>query len=241
MIEVRRADDRALTTAPGLSTRHSFSFGVHYDPGNVGMGALVVHNEESVAPGQGYDWHEHAGMEIVTWVADGVLLHEDTTGVQGRVRPGQVQRLSAGAGVRHAERNASTSERLRFVQAWLRADEPRPPPSYEQADAGPALRGGGWVLLASGLPSAEVPAVRIGARAALRAARLPPGTAIALPAVERAHFFVVRGDVTLRHSGDDPGTDTGADLHQGDAARLTDPGPRQVSAVTDTELLLWEV
>ena len=241
MIEVCRAADRAVTEAPGLSTRHSFSFGVHYDPANVGMGALVVHNEERVAPGEGYDWHEHAGVEIVTWVAEGTLLHEDTTGVQGQVGPGQVQRLSAGTGVRHAERNASTSQGLRFVQAWLRADEPGLPPSYTQVDAGPALRGGGWVLLASGLPSAGAPAVRIGAGAALRVARLPAGTAIDLPRADRAHLFVVRGGLSISRSGAGCSAGRGTDLHQGDAVRLADAGSWRVSAVRETELMVWEV
>jgi redox-sensitive bicupin YhaK (pirin superfamily) len=220
VIDVRRAADRALTTAPGLSTRHSFSFGVHYDPGNVGMGALVAHNEEWVAPGQGYDWHEHAGVEIVTWVAEGVLLHEDSTGMQGQVRPGQVQRLSAGTGVRHAERNASTSEGLRFVQSWLRTDEPPLAPSYEQAAA---------------------PVVRIGARGALRVARLPSGTGIDLPEADRAHLFVVHGGVIIGGPEEEYGGDRGTDLQQGDAVRLAAVGRRRVTARNEAELLLWEV
>lgn len=125
--EVRRADDRFETVGDGVRTRHSFSYGAHYDPENVGFGPLVAINEEHVAPGAGYDAHRHADVEIVTWVLSGALAHTDSSGagtpgqgVSGVVRPGSAQRLSARAGVEHAERNASDVEPLVFVQMMLR-------------------------------------------------------------------------------------------------------------------------
>ena len=125
--QVRRASDRFETVGDGVRTRHSFAYGAHYDPGNVGFGPLVAINEEHVAAGAGYDAHRHADVEIVTWVLSGALAHTDSSGegtsgdgVSGVVRPGSAQRLSARAGVEHAERNASDVEPLVFVQMMLR-------------------------------------------------------------------------------------------------------------------------
>lgn len=118
---VRRSADRYRTVAEGTETLHSFSYGRHYDPDNVAFGPLVAINEERLAPGAGYDDHRHEDADIVTWVLDGVLAHEDSTGQRGEVAPGLAQRLSAGSGVTHAERNASATEPLRFVQMMLRS------------------------------------------------------------------------------------------------------------------------
>ena len=136
MPEVQRSGARFLTEGDGTSTRHSFSYGGHYDPANIGFGQLIAINEESVEPGQGYDLHHHANVEIVTWVLEGELLHEDTAGNRGIIGPGVAQRLSAGDGVQHSERNASQDEPLRFLQMMLRSDNTGEP-SYEQSDDGP--------------------------------------------------------------------------------------------------------
>src|SRR3954447_555726 len=122
-IEVRRSGDRFVTVAAGRTTRHSFSFDRHYDPANVELGFLVCHNDDLVAPGHGYPTHPHRDLEIVTWVLAGGLRHEDSTGEGGVVRPGLVQRLSAGRGVLHAE-VTDGPEPVRFVQMWVRPDEP---------------------------------------------------------------------------------------------------------------------
>ena len=119
MRELRRSGDRFETRRDGITTRHSFSYGDHYDPTNVGFGPVIAINEESLPPGGGYAAHRHADVEIVTWVVEGVLAHEDTTGHGGEVPPGVAQRLSAGTGAEHTERNASGTEPLRFVQMML--------------------------------------------------------------------------------------------------------------------------
>lgn len=121
-IEIRRADDRFRTDQDGITTFHSFSYGRHYDPDNVGFGPVIAINEERVPPGGGYGLHFHSEVEIVTWVIDGALAHEDTTGVEGVIEPGALNWLDAGDGVRHAERNASDAEPLRFLQIMLRSD-----------------------------------------------------------------------------------------------------------------------
>ena len=137
---VRRAADRYRTVADGTETLHSFSYGRHYDAENVGFGPIVAINEERLASGAGYDEHHHADADIVTWVLDGVLAHEDSTGQRGEVAPGLAQRLSAGSGVTHAERNASDTAPLRFVQMMLRSRN-WDAPEYAQAQVpeGPGL------------------------------------------------------------------------------------------------------
>ena len=144
MIDVRRSAERFTTETDWLTSRHSFSFGPHYDPSNVGFAVLVAHNEDVVAPGRGYDTHPHADQEIVTWVLDGSLVHEDSHGHSGVVRPGLAQLMSAGRGVLHSERNDApdTDRPTRFVQMWLRPDEAGLDPSYAQQEVGPHRRAG---------------------------------------------------------------------------------------------------
>ena len=120
--EIRRANDRFRTDDDGITTFHSFSYGRHYDPDNVGFGPVIAINEECIPPGGGYDLHFHSDVEIVTWVLDGELEHEDTAGAEGILEPGTLNWLDASDGVRHAERNASETEPLRFLQVMLRSD-----------------------------------------------------------------------------------------------------------------------
>ena len=132
MIDVRRAAERFTTRTDWLTSRHSFSFGPHYDPVNVGHAVLVAHNDDVVAVGAGYDTHPHSDTEIVTWVLEGSLVHRDTLGGSHVLGPGAVQLLSAGTGVLHSERNdaAGAARPTRFVQMWVRPDEPGLPPGY---------------------------------------------------------------------------------------------------------------
>jgi redox-sensitive bicupin YhaK (pirin superfamily) len=121
-VEVRRAAERFRTDDAGITTLHSFSYGRHFDADNLGFGPVIALNEEQVAPGGGYASHFHADVEIVTWVLEGALAHQDTTGARGIVEPGNLQWLTAGDGVQHAEHNASATEPLRFLQLMLRSD-----------------------------------------------------------------------------------------------------------------------
>ena len=183
-VEVRRPESRATTRADGLVSRHSFSFGPHYDPSDVGHAVLVAHNDDRVEAGAGYDTHPHRDLEIVTWVLDGGLRHEDSEGHGGVVVPGLLQRLSAGSGVRHAEHHdVASGPTVRFVQMWVLPDEPGLTPSYAQHDVGPLLAGGDLVPVASGRrgpvrrggagaqPGRHVPRRPAGRRAVGRAAR----------------------------------------------------------------------
>jgi hypothetical protein len=227
-VEVRRAADRFVTETDGIVSRHSFSFGAYYDPLNVGHALLVAHNDDVVAPGAGYDTHPHRDVEIVTWVLDGGLRHEDSHGSGGLVVPGLVQRLSAGGGVRHSERNDSaTGPTVRFVQMWLRPDEPGGDPSYAQHDVAADLATGELVPVA-GAGSA----VPIRARGTvLSVARPGPGAAVVLPDAPAVHLFLARGEADVEGAGP---------VGEGDAARLDHAGPRRVVAGPDgCEVLVW--
>jgi quercetin 2,3-dioxygenase len=164
---------RFRTTEPDRTTRHSFSFGPHYDPANLGFGPLVAHNDDLVSPAGGYPDHPHRDLEIVTWVIDGALLHTDSLGHRSVLGPGTLQVQSAGSGIRHAEIADPGSGPTRFVQAWLRPDEPGLPPKRRLA-SDPGLAGAGLVPVVGG-PSADGAALPLGvAGAGLLAGGQPP-------------------------------------------------------------------
>ncbi len=235
-IEVRRAGDRFVTSAAGATTRHSFSFGAHYDPGNVAFGPLLVHNEDRVELSSGYDDHPHRDSEIVTWVLSGSLHHCDSAGNSGVVFPRLAQRMSAGSGIVHAERNDAyridpDAPRLpvHFVQMWLQPDVAGTAPGYAQAEVPEAALGADWVPVVSGAEPDRL--VGIG----VEAATLWVTTAVAggrrrLPAAPRAHLYVARGEVDVEVAGR---------LGPGDAARISGSAQLALTAVTDTELLVW--
>jgi len=228
-IEVRRADSRFHTRIDWLDSWHSFSFGEHFDPANVGHGLLIVSNDDRVAPGGGFGTHGHRDMEIVTWVLDGELEHRDSTGTQGVIYPGLAQRMSAGSGIRHSEINHSQTEPVHFVQMWVVPDTAGIEPGYEQSDVSEQLANGGLVAVASG--RGDEGAVRIHQRGAVMwVARMGAQEHVSLPDAAFVHLFVARGSVTL----------DGHDLTAGDAARLTDAGPLPVVADEVTEIIVWE-
>ncbi len=159
-IDIRPAGDRSLTRTPWLRSRHSFSFAAHHDPSNTHHGLLLVNNDDVVAPGTGFDTHPHRDMEIVTWVLDGSLVHQDSTGHSGVIYPGLAQRMSAGRGILHSEKNDSWtitgekhSEPVHFVQMWIVPDEPGRTPQYQQREIDRELLAGGLVTIASGMPA----------------------------------------------------------------------------------------
>ena len=211
-VEIRRAAERFVTTAPGRVTRHSFSFGAHYDPANVSFGQLVSHNDDLVDPGFGYDDHPHRDMEIVTWVLSGALSHRDSSGRSGVTVPGTVQVMSAGDGIVHSETVDPGAGATRFVQTWVRPDQPGGAASYASAEVSPTT---GWLPVASG--SERDAATRIGNRGATLwlADPVGVGSALILPVAPLVHLFVATGSVTL-------GASEPAELGEGDAARLTE-------------------
>ncbi|WP_217165340.1 pirin family protein [Streptomyces sp. AC512_CC834] len=215
-MDVRRADERypGGDEAAGITSRHAFSFGPHYDPDNLRFGALIACNEERLAPGSGFDEHPHSHTEIVTWVVEGELTHRDSTGHETVVRAGDVQRLSSAGGVRHIERNDAAVP-LTFVQMWLAPHDPGGDPAYEIVHG-----------IADSTPYA-VPE----AAAMLHVRRLSPEERTAVPDGAFVYVHVVRGEVRL---GDE-------ELTAGDAARVTNAEALDAVAVTRAEVLLWEM
>lgn len=225
-VDVRPSSSRFVTATDWLESRHSFSYGQHYDPDNVDFGLLVAHNDDLLQPGGGFPDHPHRGVDIVTWVVSGALSHADDVGGGGVVSPGVVQVLSAGRGVRHSEVNAADGV-TRYVQMWVSSDD-ESAPAYSVAAA--PLGAGDFALIASGSGDAPLRLRQPAAR--LFAAALTAGVAAALPLGMYAHVFVVDGAVLL---GDVP-------LLAGDAARLsrtTGPGALSITATADAQVLLW--
>ncbi len=228
---VRPAGDRAMTRTSWLWSRHSFSFGRHYDPANLSFGLLLAANEEVLQPGAGFPEHPHRDIEILTWVLSGELVHEDSTGRGGLVRPGVAQLVSAGSGVLHEERNASAVSPVHFVQMWVPPAVAGLPPSYTQLDLSAGLDGGGLVPVASGRATDAALALRQ-PDATLYAGRPAPGRPVSLPEAPYVHVYVARGAVQLDGAGS---------LEVGDAARLTGAGGRQLTARDSAEVLVWEM
>lgn len=265
MIDVRRAGERYRggDAAAGIDTRHAFSFGGHYDPANTGFGLLLACNEERLAPGAGFAEHPHRDVEIVTWVVEGVLEHQDRRDPAGpavRLGPGGLQRLSAAGGVRHVERNGGEVP-LRFLQMWLHPDTYGGTPRYTARSA-PLPPGPGLHVLAAGAGTAAgaepdtaaagvtgvtaaagaatpgapgAPAILRQRAATLHGARPDTAFDTALPDAPYLYVHLVRGALTLTE-----GARTAA-LGEGDAARVTDA--RGVRARTEgpAEYLVWEM
>jgi len=228
-IDVRPAADRSPTNIGWLDSKHSFSFGQHYDPDNVGHGLLIVHNDDRVAPGGGFDPHSHQNMEIVTWVLDGQLEHRDSEGNHGRLYPGLAQRMSAGTGITHSEMNGSETEPVHFVQMWVLPDTNGVPPGYEERDLNDALDAGGLVAVASGRDHKG--AISIQQQCAVMwVGRLVDGETVELPNALHVHAFIAKGDAQL---GDRL-------LGTGDAARLNNAGEQSLKSVGASEVIAWE-
>jgi quercetin 2,3-dioxygenase len=241
-LDVRRQADRFRTRLSWLDSKHSFSFSRHWDPANTHHGLLLVHNDDIVRPGTGFETHPHQDMEILTWVLEGSLVHQDSTGHSGVIYPGLAQRMSAGTGILHSERNDSWRlsgsdahrDPVRFIQMWVVPDESGRSPGYEQREIGDELLHGGLVPVASGMDGhRDDAAIRIQNRsAALHAARLNPGQSIPLPEAPFVHLFLARGSAELEQAGT---------LKEGDAVRLTATGGQRVTASEPTEVLVWEM
>lgn len=205
-------------------TRHSFSFGFHYDAANLGFGPMVCHNDDVLGPGAGYPTHPHRDLEIVTWVLSGALVHTDDAGNHRVLTPGDVQVTSAGDGIMHSEIADLASGETRFVQAWVTPDAPGGTPAWH-AEHLPPSPGAGLVEVAGG--TAGLRLGRAGAR--LEVARFEAGERLQLPPGVRQHVFAARGSLTLE----------GTEMAEGDALRIEGAGGSDLVTTSSGEVLVW--
>ncbi len=233
MMKIHRKNEAFHTQAGWLDSRHSFSFGHHYDPSNTHHGLLLVNNDDVIRAGTGFDTHPHRDMEIVTWVLDGELEHKDSQGHKGLIYPGLAQRMSAGTGIWHSEMNPSGQKDVHLVQMWIIPDTESVKPTYEQLDINPELDKGGLVPIASG--RGHNAAIQIRQKGAvLWGGRLKAGEAAQVPEAPFAHVYVAKGSASLEGAGV---------LNAGDAVRLAGAGHPTLTAdaKTGAEILVWEM
>ncbi|MFI9275118.1 pirin family protein [Kitasatospora sp. NPDC052896] len=241
--DLRRTAERYRSTpVEGVESRHAFSFADHYDPRNTHFGALLACNEETLAPGAGFEPHQHRDVEIVTWVLEGALAHRDEGGHAGVVRPGMVQHLSAGSGVRHSERNVGGADvPVRFVQMWLQPDAFDAPPAYGLRKVEPTVDG--VTLLASGLARDEgTPALRLRrSDAALHLVTVGPWLPLPeLPEAPYRYVHLTAGSLGYRTVPGPKGA--GRSMEPGDSVRITGEAFVAPTAGPDgVQLLLWEM
>jgi quercetin 2,3-dioxygenase len=231
MISIRRAEDRGHANHGWLDSHHTFSFADYYNPAQMGFRSLRVINEDRVQPGAGFGTHSHRDMEILSYVLEGGLAHKDSLGTGSTIRPGDVQRMSAGTGVAHSEYNASSSAPVHFLQIWLLPMRQGLPPSYEQKHFPEAERQGRLRLVAS--PDGREGSLTIHQDAAVYAGLLDEGqrSALTLEKGRNAWVQVARGDVKLN----------GQALRAGDGAALSDEPELKLEAVTPTEVLVFDL
>ena len=232
-VDIRRSSDRFATQIPWLDSRHSFSFGQHYDPRNTHHGLLLVSNDDVIKAGTGFSTHPHRDMEIVTWVLNGEVEHKDSQGHHGIIYPGLAQRMSAGTGIWHSEMNPKSDQDVHLVQMWVVPDTESINPGYEQLDINPELNKGGLVPIASG--QGHNAAIKIRQKdAVLWGGRLKHGEAVTLPDAAYLHVYIAKGNAELQGAGA---------LKIGDAVRLTGANSPKLTAdpKTGAEVLIWQM
>jgi redox-sensitive bicupin YhaK (pirin superfamily) len=231
MMTIRRSEDRGQTRTGWLESRHSFSFGDYYDPANENFGPLRVINEDWIAGGAGFPPHPHRDMEIVTYILGGAIAHKDSTGGGGTIRPGEIQRMSAGSGIVHAEFNASPDQTCHLLQIWIVPSQRNLTPGYEQKAIDAAAVTNHFARIAG--PDPQESEVRLVQDAEIWAARLDTGVEVIhlLSPGRRAWLQVAHGEVHVE----------GQALRAGDGAAITDVEQIAVRAGTDAELLLFDL
>jgi len=236
MMQFRPADTRGHANFGWLDSRHSFSFGRYYDPAHMGFGPLRVINEDRVAPGGGFDPHAHADMEIISYVLDGGLEHRDSLGNGAVVRPGDVQRMTAGRGIRHSEFNASREDPVHFLQIWIMPEKAGLEPGYEQTHFTEAERRGRLRLVGSN--DGRDGSVTIHQDVNLYAGLFDSGDGdeIVVGAGREVWVQVVRGDIEVEN-----GQGETQAMTVGDGLGLTDPGRVRLTAQADTEVLVFDM
>jgi len=231
MLTIRKSEDRGLADHGWLKSFHSFSFAEYFDPQHMGWGNLRVINEDRIAAGTGFGTHGHRDMEIISYVLSGNLAHQDSMGNVKGIPPGDVQRMSAGSGVRHSEFNHAKGEQTHFLQIWIEPNVRGIPPSYEQKTVPEAAKRGQLALVAA--PEGAEHTVKIHADARMYAGLFDGAeqATLALDAQRKAYVFVVRG--SLRANGQN--------LQAGDAALLAAESQLTLDQAQNAEVLVFDL
>lgn len=231
MLTIRRSDDRGQVDHGWLKAKHSFSFANYQDPDHMGFRVLRVINEDVIAPGQGFGTHPHRDMEILTYVIKGALEHKDNLGNGSVIRPGDVQWMSAGTGVRHSEFNPSPDEPTHLLQIWILPDRTGRRPDYAEKHFAPSERQDQLRLVASG--DGAHGSLRWGQDVRLYASLLAAGVTVDLDLAPDRHAWVqvVRGDLELG----------GQVLKSGDGVAVSDEARLQFQARDDSEFLVFDL
>lgn len=229
-MKIRRANERGHAQHGWLDSHHTFSFAGYYDPRHMGFGPLRVINDDRVAPGAGFGTHPHRDMEIISYVVEGALEHRDSMGHGSTIRPGDVQRMSAGTGVRHSEYNHDPANPVRFLQIWIEPREKGLAPSYAQHHFGDERLNRLRLVVA---PDGEDGALTVAQDVRLYASVLGPDHELThdLAAGRKAWLQVVRGTLVLN----------GEALHEGDGAALTEPTRLTMHTHEAVELILFDM
>jgi redox-sensitive bicupin YhaK (pirin superfamily) len=231
MIAIRKANERGATKLDWLDSRHSFSFGEYYDPKHMGFRQLRVINEDRVQPGMGFATHGHQDMEIISYVLEGALEHKDSLGNGSVIRPGEVQRMSAGSGIRHSEFNPSKSELVHFLQIWIMPNARGLPPGYEQRTFDRDTARGRLSLLVA--PHGQGGVISISQDARVWTSALEAGDRVRFEPKPGRHAWiqVTRGRAKLN----------GVGLEPGDGAAASDETQLEIAAESPSEILLFDL
>jgi len=231
MIDVIRSDSRGAADHGWLRSRHTFSFADYHNPAMMGFGKLRVINEDWIEPGQGFGEHPHQDMEIVTYMIDGALQHQDSMGNGSVIQPGELQRMTAGTGVRHSEFNASQNDTAHLLQIWILPEQNGLEPGYEQKLFPAEDKNNRWQLVVS--PDGRDGSLTIHQDISLRSTVLSKGAAIdyAFDAGRRGFLHVVYGDIDVE----------GEQLSAGDAITIVDHATLSLRATSDADLLLFDM
>ena len=231
MISIRKSKERGHFDHGWLNTYHTFSFDQYYDPRYMGFRSLRVINEDFVAPARGFPKHGHRDMEIITYILEGALKHEDSMGNGSVIRPGDVQRMTAGTGVRHSEQNASNTERVHLLQIWILPNAEDLTPGYEQKAFSEEERRGRLRLIAS--KDGRDDSVRLNQDVSLFASILDAGQEVerAMDQARYAWIQVARGSISVN----------GENAEQGDGAVVVAESNLQIRAEEPAEILLFDL
>ena len=231
MITIRPAAERGKTSIGWLDSRHSFSFNQYHDPKHMGFRSLRVINDDRVAPGMGFGRHGHRDMEIITWVVSGALEHEDSTGAKAVLRPGSVQRMSAGTGIQHSEYNHSKTEPVHFYQIWIQPAQHGIPPRFEDRQLPTEGRHNKWQLITS--PDGRDSTPPIAQDAFVWVADLAPQTSLAIPLSANRHAWlqVATGSFSLN----------GTILAAGDGAAISEEATLDIVGIEQANLILFDL